>query len=104
MYPEELEILINKVAGVSESFVYGKLERDGDYKISAKIVYDKDIMRDIYGITEEKEIRDKLWQEIKSINRTMPTYKYIKDIIVTDEELIKTTTRKIKRHEEMKKI
>ena len=104
VYPEELEILINKVAGVSESFVYGKLERDGDYKISAKIVYDKDIMRDIYGITEEKEIRDKLWQEIKSINRTMPTYKYIKDIIVTDEELIKTTTRKIKRHEEMKKI
>lgn len=104
IYPEELEILINKIAGVSESFVYGKLEDDGDYKISAKIVYDKDIMKDVYGITEEKEIRNKLWQEIKTINRTMPTYKYIKDIIVTDEELIKTTTRKIKRHEEMKKI
>lgn len=104
IYPEELEILINKVAGVSESFVYGKLEADGDYKISAKIVYDKDIIRDIYGITEEKEIRDKLWQEIKSINKTMPTYKYIKDIVVTDEELIKTTTKKIKRHEEMRKI
>ena len=104
IYPEELEILINKVAGVSESFVYGKPEKDGDYKISAKIVYDKDIMRDIYGITEEKEIRDKLWQEIKSINKTMPTYKYTKDIIITDKELIKTTTRKIKRHEEMKQI
>lgn len=104
VYPEELEILINKIAGVSESFVFGKLENDGDYKISAKIVYDKDIIKDIYGITEESEIKDKLWKEIKSINKTMPTYKYIKDIIITDEELIKTTTRKIKRHEEMKKM
>lgn len=34
----------------------------------------------------------------------MPTYKYIKEISITDEELIKTTTKKIKRHEEMKKI
>ncbi len=104
IYPEELEILINKIAGVTESFVYGKLEEDGDYKISAKIVYDKDIMKDIYGLEDKEEIREKLWQEIKVINRTMPKYKYIKDIIITDEELIKTTTKKIKRFEEMKKI
>lgn len=104
IYPEELEILINKIAGVSESFVYGKPENDGDYKISAKIVYDKDIMKDVYGLESEQDIKDKLWQEIKSINKTMPTYKYIKDIMITNEELIKTTTRKIKRHEEMKKI
>ncbi len=104
IYPEELEILINKIAGVSESFVYGDLQEDGDYKISAKIVYDKDIMKDVYGIEDKEEIKEKLWQEIKKINKTMPTYKYIKKIIITDEELIKTTTRKIKRHEEMKKI
>ena len=30
--------------------------------------------------------------------------KYIKEITITEEELIKTTTQKIKRHEEMKKI
>ena len=34
----------------------------------------------------------------------MPEYKYVKKIIVTEEELVKTTTQKIKRHEEMKKI
>lgn len=104
IYPEELEILINKIAGVSESFVYGKLEKDGDYKIAAKIVYDKEIMKDVYGIEDKQDIKDKLWQEIKIINKTMPKYKYIKEIMVTDEELTKTTTRKIKRHEEMKKI
>ena len=34
----------------------------------------------------------------------MPKYKYVKEMIITEEELIKTTTLKIKRHEEMKKI
>lgn len=60
--------------------------------------------KDIYGIEGNKDIKEKLWQEVKRINKTMPTYKYIKEISITDEELIKTTTKKIKRHEEMKKI
>ena len=34
----------------------------------------------------------------------MPNYKHIKKIVITDEPMIKTTTQKIKRHEEMKKI
>ena len=104
IYPEELEILINKIAGVKECFVYGKPEDDGDYKISAKIVYDKEIMKEAYGVEEEKDIKEKLWKEVKAINKTMPKYNYIKGIIVTEEELIKTTTRKVKRNVEMKKI
>ena len=31
-------------------------------------------------------------------------YKYIREIIVTDEPMIKTTTQKVKRFEEIKKI
>ena len=33
----------------------------------------------------------------------MPKYKYVRELVVTEEELIKTTTLKIKRHEELKK-
>ncbi|MFR8104206.1 MAG: hypothetical protein ACLU8F_03860 [Clostridia bacterium] len=33
----------------------------------------------------------------------MPTYKYIKEITITEEELVKTTTQKIKRHVELEK-
>ena len=40
----------------------------------------------------------------KKMNKEMPAYKYVRDIIVTDKELIKTTTQKIKRHEEMKTV
>ena len=61
-------------------------------------------MKEIYGIENEKEISDIIWSKIKEINKTMPSYKYIKEITITEEELIKTTTQKIKRHEEMKKI
>ena len=99
IFPEELEILINKIEGVKESFVFGKPDGKGDYKICAKIVYDKEIYK-----SNEEQIKDLIWYEIKKINKTMPAYKYIRDIIVTDKELIKTTTQKIKRHEEMKKI
>lgn len=106
VFPEEIETVINKIEGVKESFVYGKPEEDDeiDLKICTKIVYDKDIMKDVYGVENEKDILDVMWTKIKEINKTMPAYKYIKEVSITQEELIKTTTQKIKRHEEMKKI
>ena len=101
IYPEELESLINKVPGVKESFVYGKPDKDDpiDLKICTEIVYDKE-----YNTEDLEEIKKILWNKIKEINRTMPTYKYIKEMVLTEEELIKTTTLKIKRFEEIKKV
>lgn len=106
VFPEEIETVINKIEGVKESFVYGQAEEDDkiDLKVCAKIVYDKDLMKEIYNAQKEEEIYEVLWEKIKEINKTMPEYKYVKKIIVTEEELVKTTTQKIKRHEEMKKI
>lgn len=104
IYPEELEILLNKIEGVKESFVYGIPEDDGDYKIGAKLVYDKEIIEDKYNEKDEDKIKEILWQEVKKVNKTMPAYKYIREIKVTTKDFIKTTTQKIKRHEEMKNI
>lgn len=104
IYPEELETLINKIEGVKESFVYGRPEDDGDYKICAKIVYDKELMEELYHEKKEEKIKEIIWQEVKKVNKTMPAYKYIRDIIVTEQDLIKTTTQKIKRFEEIKTV
>ena len=106
IYPEETEALINKIPGVKESFVFGKPEKDdpADLKMCAEIVYDKDIIKEEYGVEDLEEIRKILWNKVKEINRKMPTYKYVKEIILTEEELIKTTTLKIKRFEEIKKV
>ena len=105
IFPEEMETLLCRIEGIKEAMVYGKPEeKDDDMKICAKIVYDKEIMNDTFNLENEEEIQEHLWEKVKEINKTMPAYKYIREIIVTDEELIKTTTRKIKRHEELKKI
>ena len=104
VYPEELETLVNKLDEVKESMVYGKPEDDGDLAISIKIVYDKDFIMGKYGQMSEDEIRNIIWPKIKEINKTMPKYKYIRNMTLTEEELVKTTTLKIKRNIEMEKI
>ena len=104
VFPEELEILLNKVEGIKESFVYEKKDEDGDVKVCAKIVYDKDLIKELYNIEGEDNIKEFLWKKVKEVNNLMPKYKYIREIIITQDELIKTTTLKVKRHEELKKI
>ena len=104
VFPEEIETLLNKVEGIKESFVYEKKEEDGDVKVCVKIVYDKGLIKELYNIEGEENIKEFLWEKVKGVNKIMPKYKYVREMIITEEELIKTTTLKIKRHEEMKKI
>lgn len=102
VFPEEIEMLINKIPGVSESFIYGMPQKGDETNpmVSLKIVYNKDYFEQ----KEEKEIFEILWNEVKKVNQTLPTYKYIKSLIIATEPLIKTTTQKIKRKEELKTI
>ena len=106
VFPEELETLINRLDLVKECIVYGiPDEKDkNDLKLSVKIVYDKDVAKEQYPDATEDELRKVIWEKIKEINKTFPPYKYIKNMILTDEELIKTTTKKVKRQEEIKRI
>lgn len=106
IYPEELEILINKLPYVAESLVFGMPDsKKDDLVLSAKIVYNKDLIEEMFKDKKVNEYHDIIWHNIKAqINKQLPAYKSIKDIIVTNEPLIKTTTQKIKRHEEIKKI
>lgn len=105
IFPEEIEILIQHLPYVSESMVFGRPEPDGDYKICAKIVYNKDVINEMYPNISEEELHKQVWEDIKEkVNHKMPAYKYIREIILTDEPLIKTTTQKVKRHEELKLI
>lgn len=106
VFPEELETLVNRLELVEECMVYGMPdEKDkNDVKLSIKVVYNKEIVKEKYSDKTEEELYKFIWTEIKEINKTLPRYKYIKGMILTDEELIKTTTKKVKRQEEMKKI
>ena len=105
IFPEEIEILINKLPYVSESMVFGRPLEDGDYKICAKIVYNKEVVNEMFPNISRADLHEKVWEDIKeNVNHKMPAYKYIREIILTDAPLIKTTTQKVKRHEELKVI
>lgn len=106
VFPEELETLVNRLEEVEESFVYGMPTENNEdnIKVSVKVVYNEDVVKKKYGNIDPKELYEIIWNKIKEINKTLPKYKYIKHMTITKEPLIKTTTNKIKRNEEMKKI
>ena len=100
IFPEELEACVDKLPYVMESMVFGYPKED-DLVVSVKMVYDK---KAFDASLSEDQIKEKIWEDIKNLNQGFPKYKHIKNLIVTDEPMIKTTTAKIKRNEEMKKI
>ena len=106
IFPEEMENLVNRIEGVKESFIFGKSNKKDkeDIRIYVKIVYDKNIMKLAYNAETEEEIHKAISEKIKKINEIMPAYKGIKGIVLTETPLIKTTTNKIKRHEEIKTV
>ena len=103
VYPQELEFLINKLPYVAESMVFSRESSKTDTVLAAKIVYDKETIQKAFGEKEEKDYEKLIWKDIKEINKTLPTFKHIKQITITDEPMSKTTTQKVKRYEEIKK-
>ena len=104
IYPQELEFLINKLPYVAENIVYARNKSKTDTLLCAKIVYNKDNLVDHFGKKAQKEYEKLVWEDIKNINKDLPTFKHIKEIILTDEPLEKTTTQKVKRFVELKKL
>ena len=104
-FPEELEFLFNKLDGVIEPFIFGSDKNlgfgaGGETKIYVAIYYDKDFFKD----KSEEEIHEYFSNETKNINKTLPRYKYIRGVILSEREFIKTTTKKIKRNIEKENI
>ena len=103
VFPEELEELVNKIDFVKESMVFG-FPKDDDVDVSVKIQYDETVRKEKYPDLSDEDFEKMVWNQIKEINKELPKYKYMKHLILTQEDFIKTTTAKIKRFEEIKKI
>lgn len=109
VYPEEMEILLNRLTYLEETMVFG-WEKGDDYVISAKLVYKEDTVLEMFpdlkteqGLDLEK-FQDMVQKDIDGINAIMPAYKHIKRLVLNDEPTVKTTTAKIKRFEEIKRL
>lgn len=106
IYPEEIETLIANLPYIDENMVFGKpKDHDpSDMVISAKLVYNPDVVKNHFGDVTVTELHKLIEEDIEKINSTMPSYKHVNKLYITDEPTVKTTTSKIKRFEEIKKI
>lgn len=101
IYPEEVETLLNKSRYIKECIVFGKDDPVyGDIVVSATIVPEMEIIESEFEGRKptEDEIREIIRKEVKEVNKSLVTYKYVKDFNIRYEEFEKTTTRKIKRY------
>ena len=87
VFPEELESLINDCPAVKECVVYNNTDNGFDM-LNAKIVYDISFEGDAEAVIKE---------HIDNMNKNLLSYKRIEGYELTDKEMEKTTTLKIKR-------
>jgi len=100
VYPEEVEFALNRSPFILESMVYGVPTERGGEEVAAVIVPDyESIDRHFEGkhLTEE-DVHGIISKEVKKAMRNLADYKRVKRFVIWDEELPKTSTRKIKRH------
>ncbi len=99
VYPEEVEFELNKSPYILESMVFGFPVKGGE-EVWAVIVPDYEtIDRDFHGKRlSESDIEKIISQEVKKYMAHIAIYKRVKRFVIREEELPKTTTRKIKRH------
>lgn len=88
VFPEELELLLNACPMIKECIVFNK-NKDGRDTLWAKVVYDEK--------EDMESVRAAVDAHIQKMNTHLVNYKQIKGFDLTDQEMEKTTTLKIKR-------
>ena len=107
IYPEEIEMLLDKVDEIKESMVYGKKpeansrREEKELIITARVIPDYDKIKELHGDLSEKEIYDVIWKNIKEVNKKLTSYKAVKALEIKEGEFEKTSTMKIKRYKEL---
>ena len=104
VYPSDIEFLVNRLSYVQESIIFPRENSKKEISLGIKIVYDENLIKENYGEKTKKEYKELVWKDIKEINKELPVFKRIKELIITTEPLEKTTTQKIKRFKELDKI
>ena len=105
IYPEEIELLLSKIPEIQECMVYGKeVEGEKELIISVKVIPNMEEIEKLHGKDlSEEEIHKIIWNKIKEVNKSLTSYKAIKNLEIKHDEFAKTTTMKIKRYVELQK-
>ena len=106
IYPEEIEMILEKYDEIKEVMIYGKEPEEGSKRdqkeliVTAKVVPNYDKIKELHGDMSSDEIYDLLWKYMKETNKKLTSYKAIKGLEIKETEFEKTSTMKIKRYKE----
>jgi long-chain acyl-CoA synthetase len=106
-FPEEIEAVLTEIKGVSEAFVWGNRNDREAIDICAKLLINRKAISAELGLTTEADdgqIEAYLNDKMHEANHKMPQYKIVRNFVFSEEEMIKTTTLKIKRPKEQEHI
>ena len=99
VFPEEVEAVLEKSNYISEVCVLGTSRtfgsKDGTEEITAIVVP----KAELYNTYSDEDIERMIRLDIKSLSERLAAYKRPTNIVISKEELPKTTTRKVKRNE-----
>lgn len=99
VYVEEIEEYINQSPYIAESMVF-PYDNDGDEVVGVQILPNMEYIKSKLGYTPDYEELKALYKKvIQELNQGMAVYKRIRAVFVRKEDFVRTTTLKIKRHE-----
>ena len=98
IYPEEVEYYVNSNKYIQESLVHAIENDNEDTLVGVQVRPDYDVIYEEFGENvDDGQIQALIKKAISEINERLPIYKRIRNISVRKDEFIKTTTKKIKR-------
>lgn len=105
VFPEEIEALLNQDALIRDALVFGHESTSGDIVVTAKLVLDRQVLFDILQREPtEDDYSNAVEALIAKVNRTLPSFKVIRSYFYSFQDMVKTTTLKVRRHIEMSRL
>lgn len=105
VFPEEVEDLFKQENFVKEVLLWGTVHEDGSIQLALELSLDQEVLKmQLQEAYSEEAVRQKVLALVASINQSMPPYKNIRYVVFNFEDMVKTTTMKIKRRFEQEAI
>ena len=99
VYVEEIEEYINQSPYIEDSMVF-PYDNNGEEIVGVQILPNMEYVRTKLGYEPDREELKGLYKKvIQELNQGMAVYKRIRAVFVRKDDFVRTTTRKIKRHE-----
>lgn len=102
-FPEEIESLFGEIPGVSATMVWGEMNVRDTVDLAVRFEIKADQLPP-EAQKNDRALSSYLAKEIKRVNNLLPDYKALKFFVFSEEPMIRNTTLKIKRNEEIDRL